>query len=75
MVVLIAVNRHSPQQMCPQGVKVAFTGGEKQMGQGKLESGSVGDILEGGEGGSSMRSTVSLAWVGAVPAVIVALSN
>ena len=32
MVDLTAENRHSPQQTCPQGVMVAFVGGEKHMG-------------------------------------------
>ena len=30
---LTAVKRQEPQERCPQGVIVAFVGGEKQMGQ------------------------------------------
>jgi hypothetical protein len=33
MVLLTAENKQSPQQICPQGVNVAYVGGEKQMGQ------------------------------------------
>ncbi len=41
MVLLTAENKHSAQQMCPQGVKVAKVGGEKQMGQLYEERGSA----------------------------------
>ena len=43
--VLTAVKRHSPQQICPQGVTVAFIGGEKQIGQVKAERGSGTGLL------------------------------
>jgi len=33
IVLLTAENKQAPQQMCPQGVRVAFVGGEKQTGQ------------------------------------------
>lgn len=35
-----AVNKHSPQQICPQGVSVAFVGGDKQIGHAYAERGS-----------------------------------
>ena len=40
VVVLIAVNRHEPQQMWPHGVSVALIGGQKHMGHVYAEKGS-----------------------------------
>lgn len=52
MVVRIAVKRHAPQQMWPQGVSVAFVGGKKQIGQVYSDrssaSGSGGGWATGG---------------------------
>lgn len=40
MVARTAVNKHSPQQMWPHGVSVAFVGGDRQIGHAYDESGS-----------------------------------
>lgn len=43
---LTAVNRHAPQHTCPQGVRVAFVGGEKQIGHVYKESGVEPEVTE-----------------------------
>jgi hypothetical protein len=58
VMVLTAVKRHAPQQTCPQGVRVAFVGGKKQMGQEYADNGSGSS--RGGEGRGEGRERCSL---------------
>ncbi len=55
IVVLTAVNKHSPQRTCPHGVIVAYDGGEKHIGQVYAANGSTSCI------GTSARGLVGCA--------------
>jgi hypothetical protein len=43
---LTALKRHEPHAMCPQGVRVAFVGGQKQMGQQYDDSGWISSCAD-----------------------------
>ena len=71
MVDLTAVKRHWPQHICPQGVRVALVGGEKQMGHVYVESGSGTGVggTRGGDafgdatiGSSESESSMRVGW-------------